>query len=42
MKGSSDQITKGRAKFNSSAMFVMEETTYGDKQMEIEKSIKPS
>ena len=35
------KVETGRAKFNSSAMFVMEETVYGDKQMEIEISSDP-
>ena len=35
------KVETGRAKFNSSAMFVMEETAYGDKQMEIEISSAP-
>lgn len=35
------KIEIGRAKFNSSAMFVMEEIAYGDKQMEIEINSAP-
>lgn len=32
------KVKTGRAKFNDSAMFIMEETAYGDKQFEIEIS----
>ena len=35
------KVETGRAKFNLSAMFVMEGTAYGDKQMEIEISSDP-
>lgn len=35
------KVKTGRAKFNDSAMFVMEETTYGDTQLEIEISSEP-
>ena len=35
------KVTTGRAKFNDSAMFVMEETKYGDKELEVEISSEP-
>lgn len=35
------KVETGRAKFNVAAMFVMEETTYGDKELEVEISSEP-
>ena len=35
------KVEMGRAKFNSSQMFVMEEATYGDKELEVEISSEP-
>lgn len=35
------KVETGKAKFNDSAMFVMEEAAYGDKQLEIEISSEP-
>lgn len=35
------KVEMGRAKFNSSQMFVMEEATYGEKELEVEISSEP-
>ena len=35
------KVDTGRAKFNASQMFVMEESTYGDKELEVEISSEP-
>ena len=35
------KVTTGRAKFNTAAMFIMEETKYGDKELEVEISSEP-
>lgn len=35
------KVETGRAKFNASQMFVMEESTYGDKELEVEISSEP-